>query len=178
MREKKVEKTEEEKIEDKIDLLNMNWCKAEEIMQLSIEHNDTDIISTTWDLLYDLIFKRENSIENSIYFTPYWWQNDPEFKHKYTRSNKVKFLSELFSMLESFIPPAYIIANRKFPWVRYKDYKITLKVKVWIDMEREVSHILVIHKPNNWCTVAYIAYNHKVFSNTKFYQKRLAKLIK
>ncbi len=173
---------EKEVKEEEIELTNMNWCEVNRIPKYPVEHNDIDIISTTWDITYDLVIRNPQQVENSVFFVPYWLIKDPYYKNLYTKQNKIKHFAELLSMLRNFVQPRFMMVYREFPWVRYRDYDIIIKPRIWIDLERDLSHIFVIYKldkeRDNWCTIGYLLYDYDIFSYTKLYYHDLENLIK
>jgi len=172
--------------EKEIDLFNLNWCEVKSIPQCPIESNDIDILYTVYDVVYDLINEqineKTNNIENIIHFVPYWWAYHPYYKHLYSKENKTRYLTELIAMLETLTKPEFNTEYKRFPWVRYKDYSIIIKPKIWIDMDSDVSHIIIIYNrtlnKDDWCTIGYLLYNHKIFRLNQYYYNKLVNVIK
>jgi len=180
--EEKIQEEEKRVSEKEISTTNMQWCKIEEIPQESAENNIISVLYRTWEILYDLIETKPNEVNEYIEFVPYWWARDPFYKRFYNKENKAKYLTELLSMLDTLVMPDFEMVYRQFPWVQVRELGLLLKVKVEIDMDRDVSHILIMFNKtkgeDDWCTIGYLKYSHKLFRLTRYYYDKVINLIK
>jgi hypothetical protein len=100
----------------------------------------------------------------------------------YNKENRAKYLSQLLSMLDTLTRPDFEMVYKEFKWTQWREPNTELKAKIEIDMDRGISHIILIYNrtknQDDWCVVGYLTYSHKIFWLTRYYYDKVINLIK